>query len=69
MSKSHTTFNPDVLGLIGKIRRLSLQWDQSHIQLKSESIRIAEISRVPRTFSAVVTPYFGLWAVYHVHAQ
>jgi hypothetical protein len=65
MHRSHTTSNHGVLGLIGKIRRLSFQWDQSHIQLKSESIGIYEISQISRTCAGVVTPYFGLWPVYH----
>jgi hypothetical protein len=69
MSKSHTISNHNVLGLVEKIRRLSLQWDWPHIQLKSESTRIYETSRVSRTCPSVVTPYFSLWAMYHVRAQ
>jgi hypothetical protein len=31
VSRSQTTFNQGILGLVQKIRRLSFQWDQSHI--------------------------------------
>jgi hypothetical protein len=69
MPRSHTTSNKGILELVGKIRRLYFQWDQSHIQLKSELTGIYETTRVSRTYSGVVTPYFGLWPVYHVRAQ
>jgi hypothetical protein len=34
MPRLHMTSNQSIVGLIGNIRRLSFQWDQSHNQLK-----------------------------------
>jgi hypothetical protein len=65
MLMSHTTSNEDILGLVGKIRRFSFQWDWSHIELKPESTGIAKTIQVSRTCLGAATPYFGLWAVYH----
>jgi hypothetical protein len=42
MPRLHTTSNQGVLGLIGKIRRLSFQCDCSHMQLKYESTGMYE---------------------------
>jgi hypothetical protein len=58
-ARSHTTSNQGVLGLVGKIRRLSFQWDLSHIQLKSESTKIYKTCRVSRTRLGVVTRILG----------
>jgi hypothetical protein len=44
MLKVHTTSNQGVLGLVGKRRRLSFQWDWSHIKLKSESTVVHKTS-------------------------
>jgi hypothetical protein len=60
MHMSHTTSNWVVIGLVGKIRRLFFQWEQSHIQLKSELTIIAKTSQVYRTGLDIVTLYFGL---------
>jgi cytoskeletal protein RodZ len=56
MPRSYMTYNWAFLGLVGKIRRLSFQWDQSHVQLKSESTIITETSQVSKICSGVVTP-------------
>jgi hypothetical protein len=52
-----------------KYKEIIFPIDRSHIQLKSESTGIYETSRVSKTCRGVVTPYFGLWPVYHVRAQ
>jgi hypothetical protein len=51
------TSNYGVPGLFGKIRSLSFQRDWSHIQLKSESTRIDETSRVFRSYPGAALPY------------
>jgi hypothetical protein len=69
MLRSHTTSNEGVLRLVGKISILSFQRDWSDIHLKYESTGIYKTSQISRTYLGVVTPYCGLWPVYHVRAQ
>jgi hypothetical protein len=40
-----------------------------HIQLKSESIKIAEATQVSRTCLGDATPYFDNWTMYHIRVQ
>jgi hypothetical protein len=64
--RSHTNPVLDVLYMDGKIRGSAFQWNQSHIQIPSESTGNVEIMR--RTESVTVLCYHILapWAMYQV---